>query len=291
MRELHLPVLTVELAFGNRPFELEGHLSELHLGLRTDEELWFKENLINLGIDYLSKVRPKVEYVAWIDADVHFQSRNIGDETVQQLQHYDVVQMWSDAADLGPQGQFVQKHVSFMHQYRAADPTPPLSCAGSAPLQKAFWHPGYAWAARMSALQRLPLRYPLFDQGILGAGDHHMAQALIGRASASLPGGISPGYRAQVERWGKLADLHIRRNVGYVPGMITHFWHGKKADRKYVERWDILKETQFDPNHDLVRGADGLYQLVDWMDDRSIRLRDRIRDYFRQRDEDNTSIT
>jgi hypothetical protein len=39
---------------------------------------------------------------------------------------------------------------------------------------------------------------------------------------------------------------------------------------------------------DIVRGPDGLYRLADFMDERSIRMRDLIREYFRQRDEDGT---
>jgi hypothetical protein len=45
-----------------------------------------------------------------------------------------------------------------------------------------------------------------------------------------------------------------------VPGLITHHWHGDKMNRKYRERWDIFKCTQFDPTQDLVRGADGLHR-------------------------------
>jgi hypothetical protein len=51
-----------------------------------------------------------------------------------------------------------------------------------------------------------------------------------------------------------------------------------------------LIDTGFDPTRDLVRDANGLYRLVDFMDERSIRLRDLIRSYFRQRDEDGTHL-
>ena len=73
-----------------------------------------------------------------------------------------------------------------------------------------------------------------------------------------------------------------------MPGLITHHWHGDKMIRKYRERWDILKCTQFDPTQDLVRGPDGLHRLVDFMDERSIRVRDLNREYFRKRDEGST---
>ena len=70
-----------------------------------------------------------------------------------------------------------------------------------------------------------------------------------------------------------------------MPGLITHHWYGDKMNRKYRERWDILKCTQLDPT---LRGPDGLHRLVDFMDERSIRVRDLNREYFRKRDEDST---
>ena len=66
-----------------------------HLVVRTNAELWHKENMIMLGIQHLTKIRPKWKYVAWVDADVIFQRRDIILETAQQLQHYDIVQMFS----------------------------------------------------------------------------------------------------------------------------------------------------------------------------------------------------
>ena len=46
----------------------------------------------------------------------------------------------------------------------------------------------------------------------------------------------------------------------------------------------------FRSTRDPVRDANGLYRLVDFMDERSIRLRDLICAYFRQRDEDGTHL-
>lgn len=283
MRALNVQVLVVELAFGDRPFEVTELGNPMHLQLRTDQEFWAKEVLINIGIRHLQLIRPDVEYVAWVDADITFLRQDIASETIQQLQHYDVVQMFAEALDTGPNGESLLSHYGFMYQYHRNGTLLPDDAKGS-------WHPGYAWAARMSALKKLPLPFPLFDQAILGSGDRHMAMALIGKAALSVPRGISAGYRTQVETWGKLVEIHIRRNVGFVPGLIVHHWHGAKANRKYIERWQVLIETGFDPTRDLVRDAQGLYRLVDFMDERSIRLRDLLRAYFRQRDEDSTHV-
>jgi hypothetical protein len=277
LEDLGIPVLLVELAFGGRPFAVTRPNRDMHLQLRTDQELWFKENLINLGITHLRRVRPGARYVAWIDGDIVFQRRDIMSETVEQLQHYDMVQMFSHAVDMGPRGENIRSDLGFMYQYHRNGAQPPLGAQGG-------WHPGYAWAATMTAIERIML----FEQAILGSGDRIMALGLIGQAELSVPQGVSPGYRAQVESWGARAEICIRRKVGYVPGLITHNWHGDKINRKYRERSDILKCTQIDPTRDLVRGPDGLLRLVDFMDERSIRMRDLIREYFRQRDEDST---
>ena len=61
-----------------------------------------------------------------------------------------------------------------------------------------------------------------------------------------------------------------------------HYFHGNKADRKYQDRWKILVDNQFDPLVDIYKDSNGLWQL----DDTKIKLRDSIRRYFRERNED-----
>ena len=126
--------------------------------------------------------------------DITFLRQDIAVETIQQLQHYDVVQLFAEALDTGPKGEQLLSHYGFMYQYHRNGPFCPMTSK--------IGTPGYAWAARMSALKRLPLPFPLFDQAILGSGDTHMAMGLVGKAGLSLPSGISAGYRTQVETWG-----------------------------------------------------------------------------------------
>ncbi|WP_156928969.1 hypothetical protein [Bradyrhizobium sp. th.b2] len=287
IRELGAVLVTVEVAFGDRPFVITDADNPFHLRLRMKQELWVKENAIRLGIEHLSRVVPSWQYVAWIDADIQFQRRDIFIETVHQLQHFDVVQMFSHAIDMGPQGQTVRTDTSFMYQYIKGGAVPPTSTRGTKVGDKyQFWHPGYAWAARRSFLNTVGI----LEVAILGAGDHHMALGLVGRAALSLPNGISPGYRAAVLNWERRAEVNIRRNVGYVPGMITHAWHGDKMHRQYIERWQVLITCQYDPALDLVYDVQGLVHLTDFQDERSVRLRDLIRAYFGQRNEDSDDM-
>lgn len=266
------------------PPKLEHKHNPFHLTVRTNAELWHKENLINIGIQHLTKIRPKWKYVAWIDADIIFQRRDIILETAQQLQHYDIVQMFSHVVDMGPMYQPINSYNGFMYSWFQNDFQPPIGPGngGYYSYEKGFWHPGYAWAATRSAMERISL----FDKAILGAGDHHMALCLIGKGAKSLPGNISKGYRNAVMAWQDIAQHEIKKNIGYVPGLITHNWHGNKKNRKYVERWKIITDCNFDPTKDLIRDNQGMYRLNMSYGERSIRLRDKIRQYFRQRNED-----
>ena len=126
-------------------------------------------------------------------------------------------------------------------------------------------------------------------QNRVGSGDRHMAYGLIGRAESSIHPDLTAEYRARVLRWQELAERHIRRNVGCVPGTIAHAWHGRKANRGYSSRWRILIDNAFDPATDLKRDWQGLYQL-EVHDDRQIKLRDAIRAYFLSRNEDSTRV-
>lgn len=243
-------------------------------------EVWHKENMLNLAMSQLTLRCPDWRYVAWVDADIKFEPGTI-EETAHCLQHWDVVQMWSHAIDLGPSDELVnQPQMSYLYCH----------WKGIEPKSKNGYtiggHPGYAWAARREALNKLG---GFIDWAVLGSADRHMAAALIGKVETSVHGDIHPNYRAKLDVWQQRAEREIKRNVGYVPGTIRHLWHGKKADRGYSTRWKILVDNQFDPDTDLKRDVSGLWQLTTDCP-RQIKLRDDIRKYFRARNEDSIDL-
>ena len=98
----HIRHWTVEIAYGNRPFAVTDAGNPRHLQLRTSSELWHKENALNLLFAHVLRSVPDAEYFAWVDADVTFARPDWAYETIQQLHHYQVVQMFSHCLDLGP---------------------------------------------------------------------------------------------------------------------------------------------------------------------------------------------
>jgi hypothetical protein len=267
-------LFTVELAFGDRPFELTQDEDPDDLQLRTYDEIWHKENMINLAIQRLPL---DWKYVAWIDADIEFMRQDWLEEIVHQLQHYHVIQLFQNAVDLGPNGEVIKTHDGFAWSYVNRRPLP------NARYNYPHWHPGYAWAARREAINDLG---GLMDFAILGSADHHMAWALVNKVEQFAPKQISPAYKRKLLTWQERANRHIRQNIGYMPGTIYHHWHGRKKDRKYVERWQILLKHGYDPDQDLQRDWQGLYRLSD----RGLRMRADLREYFHIRNEDSNEL-
>jgi hypothetical protein len=71
--------------------------------------------------------------------------------------------------------------------------------------------------------------------------------------------------------------------LGYVPGTILHHFHGKKVNRKYLEREDILIKHQFSPYKHITYDDKGL--IIPSKDCPQEFLND-ILDYFKNRNED-----
>lgn len=293
---------TVECAFGNRPHAVTQKNNVRHIQLRTRSEIWYKENLLNIGI---SRLPNDWEYVAWIDADIIFSRPDWVKETIHLLQHYHIVQMFSLAQDLGPDNDPVGFHKGFVYQYdKLGDPFDLLqtkeqaldnflttrarqfaSCYSGTELQRGLdsWHPGFAWAARREAIDHLG---GLVDWAVMGAADRHMAYALVGKCATSIPTGVQGTYRRLLMEWEQRAEKYIRRNIGYVPGTILHRWHGNKRNRRYQERWNIIIKHLFDPELDLKKDWQGLFQLTE----RNRGLRDDLRYYFKLRNEDSIDL-
>ncbi len=288
----HVRHWTVEVAYGNRPFAVTDATNPRHLQIRTDNELWHKENALNLLFAHVLRQQPDAEYFAWVDADVTFVRPDWGYETIQQLQHYQVVQMFSHCVDLGPKyepvGAFKNGFVWMYYNEPRPEAVPSAgrmrTAAGHYGYTKAgYWHPGFAWAARRSALDALGC---LLDFCIVGSADWHMAACLIGEGEKTISRQLHPAYKREVLAWQERASHHIRGNIGYVDGVLAHHWHGRKVDLHYTDRWRILVDHQYDPDADLKRDAQGLFQLTG----RSAGLRDGIRTYFRSRNEDSIDL-
>lgn len=289
---------TIEVAFGDRDFVVTKPDDPRNIQLRTRHELWLKENMINLAV---ARLPQDWKYVAWVDADCHFARYDWADETKHLLQHYPFIQMWSTLQDLDSDHEVYSTFPSFAsvwqkqcmgitggidrgHPYRkpvfaySGDPRNKTSYPGA---------PGLAWACDRNAWDQMG---GLIDYLVLGAGDSYMAHALVGESKwiINKSHGKLGQHILEWENRARTALWHgrpILGNLGVMKGSVLHYWHGPKTKRLYGTREQILARNKFDPDIDLKRDWQGLYQLTN----REPQLRRDVAWYFSQRDEDRPS--
>lgn len=249
--------------------------------------VWYKENLWNIAAHYAINHDPSIRFFGFSDADFLFEPDAL-EKTVQALQHYDAVQMWSHLINLDPKGGILDNGVGlgFMYAYQQGIKRKMLS-----EYETSFGSPGGAWAYRRESLNCLgsALGSPFIDWNIVGGGDLSMALGLIGKINQNINPKYSPGYVDSMFQWQDNALSQLQKNVGYVDNTVRHMWHGRMRDRGYDWRWKILVDYQFNPITDLKRDISGIWHLV-VNSERQIKMRDACRYYFFSRNEDATTL-
>jgi hypothetical protein len=258
----NVKVYTVELAIGRQNFEVTHRWNPRHLQIRTNHPMWYKENLINLGV--LKLLPYNWKYMAWIDADITFQNPLWIEETLDTLKdEYDIVQPFQIAVDLGKRGNPISTWESFGsfnvenstvppgHTDYDPDPEP---CPDPLPSKVT---PGFAWACTRRAWETMD---GLLDKCIVGSGDYHMAMALINRVQDTFHCRDLEAYNQELLEWQKRVQ---GLRLGFVPGTIQHHWHGDRKNRKYQQRRKIIERHKFDPQKHIRYDEFGLLKLVD----------------------------
>lgn len=308
-------VILVEVAYNRREFVFadcgidgmptncgilgtDSRFRHKYIPLHTKDELWLKENAINVGVNRLPY---DWQQVCWLDSDVHFTRPNWVGECIHKLQHYAFLQMFSHARDLGPDYEMLPEdypHANGVSWIQAWEQSREIGgrseLLGMAPrvtgdgtyygdgaARRIF--PGLAWACTRKAWDDVG---GLFDAAIWGGGDWHMAHALIEQTEGMMRNDLHRNYKKMVNQWYERCRTHIRMNVGQMTGSILHHWHGKKTARGYNAKHALLAQFGFDPLRHLKRDSQGLYQLHDDRSTAYVQIRDLMRKIALERNED-----
>jgi hypothetical protein len=266
--ETDVLLYVVEMAYQKQKFIITDSKNKRHLQLRTETPLWHKENMINLGIKYLLPRNWKA--VAWIDSDLEFENITWAKDTLKLLnESNDIVQLFSHCVDMDIDENTMKIFSSFGYQYTKKRPYLANSMD--------YWHPGYAWACSRKAYDKMG---GLYEKGILGSSDNIMALSLIGKGLKSLNENSTQDYKDSViEYESKVKSFRL----GYVPGVLRHYFHGSKKNRKYTERWQILVEHNFTPLEHLTVDKTGILIPTKKC---PVKMLDDIMKYFEERNED-----
>lgn len=282
MKDLGVTLYTVEAVLNDSPFEVTESNNPYHIQKRVKYELFRKENLANIGAHRAIELHgDDVKYLSLVDTDVTFVNRNVVEDTIHQLNRHKVAQMWSQAVDLGPEGEplaFPDKGGSVVKSFAFCYEQYGLPKEGSLNYNT-YMHPGYAWGFRRDVWESMN---GFLDLSIVGTADHQMAWAFVGDTQIGIHGQTSDNYKLRVTQHLECIKNVVNGDLGAVPGTILHHWHGTKESRRYGERWKVLTDNNFEPDFDLIRRHDGLLELTE----RNPKLRNDIRRYMSLRNDD-----
>jgi hypothetical protein len=291
----NVKLYVVELAYGDRPWEVS---EPTDIQLRTDCEMFHKENLINIGMSHLP---PSARYGGYSDGDFHFTRHDWALEAIHMLQHHEFVQLFSNYGDLTSKtptsdtghrlfrtnSSFAWNYLhqdEFKQQKQQLSPTDPyygqIIPRGAFPFGYPPGAPGGAWAWRMSAFNTVG---GMLDTCVMGSGDWWMAFGLIGQKSMLRNDPVIRNYNEDIRNWQGRARK-ITANIGCVDQFALHFYHGDSSNRAYGTRESILLDHKFDPRYDITKDYKGVYRWTG-----KPKLRDAVRKWFMNRNEDDPS--
>jgi hypothetical protein len=255
-------VLTVELVFDPEGKSDLGPHGDV-LVVAGGDVMWQRERLVQIGIDHL--LDAGYDALAWVDADISFESDRWHENILRALQRHDCVQAFETLVS----------HFSDCNLVRPSTMKDARSVAH-----------GGGWAAT-SAFWR---RVGVYQHCILGGADsvmvstfrqyrEHGASEFTWPRTNPIMGPMNQAMRTHVTAWARKSWAPW--SVGYVAGQSAHLLpHGARKRRYYVERWQIL--SNYNPSTDVAIAKSGALR---WASNKSP-LKDNVRRYFMMRREE-----
>lgn len=262
-------LLVVELAFGGEDWQLPDSIPNLKR-LRADSICWQKEALLNHGMRVLEQCG--FPYVGWLDADIAFKNPEWQNILLAELKSKKLCQVFERVETKFPdQGRRLLRGAASSW---VSGESHPRHCGVT----------GFGWVMHAEVWKSAGL----FDEGILGGGDHVMWRSIFANhldwAKLFSDRSYSEGMRTRLATWSKRWAEAVQMAVGYAKGVeIMSMPHGDIKERRYLSRNDLLESINFDPQVHLTKDDWGLHC---WSEQMPETARSAIRDYFDMRSED-----
>lgn len=208
----------------------------------TTTTLWHKEALLN---SLVKKLPSKFKYVFWVDADVTFTNKNWLVDAVNELQPTNnrMVQLFEYCIHLDKDQDDPYFDVTHEYEYASSPNRHPklwrsfaanyvTTNYSDSPNYDKHGHVGFAWGARRSVLDAMPL----YDKALIGGADHIIAHAAAGQLNHSC---ITKSFTEDIDAvndWSDKFSKIIGGKLGYVKGDLYHIWHGDIEKRQYLKR-------------------------------------------------------
>ena len=239
MDKAGVQVITAEAIIGEGESELAQYDDVLRFDVK--DVMWYKEQLLEKGIDYVRK-NYKYPYIMWVDADTVFTEKNWVNRIVDALQKYKLVQGFNLAFSLHSDG--------LLKKYCSVD-----VIRNNLSLGKGA--PGGVWAARTDFFDK----HSLYKYAIVGGGDAIFCLAMCFKLENNFEKFVnlleyqnrsinfwSAEFRKHCLVWAINNTMNLK-DVGFVKQKAVFLEHGPMKPRWGSSRLEIMQ--YFDPNTDI----------------------------------------
>jgi hypothetical protein len=224
-----------------------------HLELTSPDILYYKQNLFNIA---LKRLPSEAKYVSWMDCDIAFVRPDWAEATVAALKENDIVQMFSQVYDLNSNCE-IDGDLLWSAAFRARH-------LRATPQQNEINPTDFAWAAKREVLDNIGGLVDVYPT-IVGS-DEFMAAAMLGGRTKLLNLYAKKYYELQgkvIKPWEDWAMKLQGAKVGYVDGLLLHYYHGKRDNRGYGTQWDLFQKHYHELDKLLYRDEVGLWRWCD----------------------------
>lgn len=230
-------ITTVEVALPRQKFFID---DSIKIKANNTNIFWQKERCLNIAIDSLPD---NTKHIAWIDTDIRFYNDNLEKDTIKALDKYPLVQLFDECFEK-PGINAYNNNISL--GYKTVNQLNNVY----------FPHIGYSWAFNKDIL----IDNRLYDKDPVGNSDVLQLMAWKGTWNHSSIIELNREYRQQFLLWAWDSYEKVEGNLGYVPGKVEHFYHGRTIYREYTTRNNMLTENGFSPDK-LEIDTNGLYKI------------------------------
>jgi hypothetical protein len=285
-----LRLLTVELAFEDRPFELKDGDADIIIQIRGKDNnvMWQKEALLNIGLKNLPHDCDKI---CWLDCDIIFEDKNWIKETSRLLEQYKAVQPYYQCFRLfqGFEDSFLRYYLArlFFEEKQRGIASKVFNEGPEILDEEKKYHgeTGFAFALRKEVLQEAGF----YDKDVIvGTGDNLMVFACYGKTDKLNKFVKVKKADQDLIDWSNRIFDKVRGSVCYSRGNILHLWHGYILERNdYEKRKSLLVKSKFNQLKDIRKNKDGIWE---WASDKS-KLHKQMHEFFLSRNEDRESLS
>jgi len=224
----NIPLFGVELSITEN-FETTGIEGWKQIRVGKENVCFQKEACINLAVKTL--VPEKYTKIAWIDHDIIFTNRNWYSDASAQLEKFKVIQLFSHGIKTDRHGRQISKIPGAIFSYLNVERLVRTEWIMAA---ENIGYPGGAMAARRDMWRH----GGLYPYRIMGGGDTAFVLAML-KSKIGWPS--NELFVQRHNKWKKEILEYVEENISYIKGDFVHEWHGDTVNRKYKDRYSLLK--------------------------------------------------